>query len=161
VQTAIANESQGKNVQIALKEAEEADQIDARIVVTEAKPWNFAVSLSNTGSRATGRDRLTFSGSHANVFNLDHQFTGAYTTSIERPGDVRQFGAELPRAVLPPGRRNGRQLHPLHGGGGLWCLEEHRRRPDHGCQLQPLPGAGSVLGQRAGRPHRVGLQSRR
>ena len=93
VQTAIANESQGKNVQIALKEAEAADQIDARIVVTEAKPWNFAVSLANTGSRTTGRDRLTFSGSHANVFNRDHQFTGAYTTSIERPGDVRQFGA--------------------------------------------------------------------
>ena len=93
VQTAIANESQGKNVQIALKEAEAADQIDARIVVTEAKPWNFAVSLSNTGSRDTGRDRLTFSGSHANVFGRDHQFTGAYTTSIERPGDVRQFGA--------------------------------------------------------------------
>jgi hemolysin activation/secretion protein len=92
VQTAIANESQGKNVQIALKEAEAADQIDARIVVTEAKPWNFAVSLSNTGSRDTGRDRLTFSGSHANVFDRDHQFTGAYTTSIERPGDVRQFG---------------------------------------------------------------------
>jgi len=93
VQTAIANESQGKNVQIALKESEQADQIDARIVVTEAKPWNFAVSLSNTGSRATGRDRLTFSGSHANVFDRDHQFTGAYTTSIERPSDVRQYGA--------------------------------------------------------------------
>jgi hemolysin activation/secretion protein len=80
-------------VQIALKEAEAADQIDARIVVTEAKPWNFAVSLANTGSRATGQDRLTFSGSHANVFNRDHQLTGAYTTSMERPGDVRQFGA--------------------------------------------------------------------
>lgn len=93
VQTAIANESQGKSVQVALKESEVADQIDARIVVTEAKPWNFAVSLSNTGSRATGRDRLTFSGSHANLFNRDHQLTGAYTTSIERPGDVRQFGA--------------------------------------------------------------------
>ena len=92
VQTAIANESQGKQVQIALKEAEEADRIDARIVVSEAKPWNFAVSLANTGSRATGRDRLTFSGSHANVFNLDHQFTGAYTTSIERASDVQQFG---------------------------------------------------------------------
>jgi len=92
VQTASANESQGKQVQIALKEAEEADQIDARIVVTEAKPWNFAVSLANTGARTTGRDRLTFSGSHANLFNLDHQFTGAYTTSIERTSDVRQFG---------------------------------------------------------------------
>ena len=99
VQTAIANESAGKNVQIALKEAEEADHIDARIVVTESKPWSFAVSLANTGSRATGRDRLTFSGSHANVFDLDHQFTGAYTTSIERPADVRQFGANY-RAPL-------------------------------------------------------------
>lgn len=92
VQTAIANESQGKQVQIALKEAEEADHIDARIVVTESKPWNFAVSLANTGARATGRDRLTFSGAHSNLFDLDHQFTGAYTTSIERTSDVRQFG---------------------------------------------------------------------
>jgi len=93
VQTTIANESQGKNVQIALKESDAADQIDARIVVTEAKPWNFAVGLANTGARTTGRDRLTLSGSHANVFNLDHQFTGAYTTSIERTSDVQQLGA--------------------------------------------------------------------
>ena len=92
VQTAIANESQGKQVQIALKEAEEADRIDARVVVTEAKPWNFAVSLANTGSRSTGRDRLTFSGSHSNVLDMDHQFTGAYTTSIERTRDVNQLG---------------------------------------------------------------------
>jgi hemolysin activation/secretion protein len=93
VQTAIANESAGKNVQISLKESETADHIDARIVVREAKAWNFALSEANTGSRSTGRDRLTFSGSHANVFNLDHQFTGAYTTSIERPADVQQIGA--------------------------------------------------------------------
>ena len=92
IQTAIANESQGKQVQIALKEAQEADQIDARVVVTEAKPWNFAVNLANTGSRATGRDRLTFAGSHSNVLDFDHQFTGAYTTSIEKTSDVQQFG---------------------------------------------------------------------
>ena len=92
VQTAIANESQGKQVQIALKEAEEADKIDARVVVTEAKPWNFAVSLANTGSASTGRDRLTFAGSHSNVFDLDHQFTGAYTTSINNTSGVQQLG---------------------------------------------------------------------
>lgn len=92
VQTAIANESQGKQVQIALKESETPDQIDARIVVKESKPWNFAVGLSNTGARETGRDRLTVSGGHSNLFNRDHQFVGAYTTSIERPGDVRQLG---------------------------------------------------------------------
>lgn len=92
VQTTIANENPGKQVQVALKEADEADQIDARIVVTEGKPWNFAASLSNTGSRSTGRDRLTLSGSHANLFDLDHQFTGAYTTSFQRTSDVQQLG---------------------------------------------------------------------
>lgn len=92
VQTAIANENQGKQIQIALKESEVADQIDARIVVKESKPWNFATSLANTGARETGRDRLTVAGGHSNLFNLDHQFVGAYTTSIERTGDVHQLG---------------------------------------------------------------------
>jgi hemolysin activation/secretion protein len=92
VQTTIANESQGKQLQVALKESEEADKIDARIVVKESKPWNFSVSESNTGSSATGNDRLTMAGSHSNLLDLDHQLTAAYTTSLERSGDVRQFG---------------------------------------------------------------------
>ncbi len=92
VQTAIANESQGKQVQVALKESVTADQIDARIVVKESKPWNFATSLSNTGSNATGNDRFTLSGGHSNVFGRDHHFTAAYTTSIERTSDVKQLG---------------------------------------------------------------------
>ena len=92
VQTAIANESQGKQVQVTLKEGQVADKIDAKIVVTESKPWNFSLGLSNTGSNATGNDRFTVSGGHANVFGLDHQFVGAYTTSLERASDVKQLG---------------------------------------------------------------------
>ena len=92
VQTTIANENPGKQVTVSLKEAEEADRIDARIQVRESKPWTVSVGLSNTGSRANGRDRLTVAGTHHNLFDLDHQFTGAYTTSLERLGDVRQFG---------------------------------------------------------------------
>ena len=92
VQTAIANESQGKQVQVTLKEGQVADKIDAKIVVKESKPWNFSLGLSNTGSNATGNDRLTLSGGHANVLGRDHQFVGAYTTSLERPADVRQLG---------------------------------------------------------------------
>jgi hemolysin activation/secretion protein len=92
VQTSIANESQGKQLQVALKESDESDKIDVRLVVKEAKPWNFSVSESNTGSSATGSDRLTLAGSHSNLFNLDHQLTAAYTTSLERAGDVRQLG---------------------------------------------------------------------
>jgi hemolysin activation/secretion protein len=92
VQTTIANESQGKRVQIALKESEEADKIDARIVVKEAQPWNFAASLSNAGSSATGQDRFTLSGGHSNLWDLDHQLTAAYTTSLENRSAVRQLG---------------------------------------------------------------------
>jgi hemolysin activation/secretion protein len=92
VQTAMANESQGKQIQVAMRESEDPDKIDVRIVVKEAKLWNFAVNASNTGSKATGSDRLTLSGGHANLFDLDHQLTAAYTTSIERPSDVSQLG---------------------------------------------------------------------
>lgn len=92
IQTTIANESQGKSIQIALKESDEPDKIDARIVVKESKPWNFSVSASNTGSSATGADRVTVAGGHANLFGLDHQLSAAYTTSVERPADVKQLG---------------------------------------------------------------------
>lgn len=92
VQTTIANESQGKRVQIALKESEEADKIDARIVVKEAQPWNFAATLSNAGSPATGQDRFTLSGGHSNLWGLDHQLTAAYTTSLQNRSAVRQLG---------------------------------------------------------------------
>jgi len=92
VQTAIANELPGKHVQVSLKESEEPDKIDARIVVQEGKPWNFTVSESRAGSDATGNDRLTVTGSHSNLFDRDHQLTASYSTSLERVSDVRQYG---------------------------------------------------------------------
>ena len=92
VQTAIANENQGKQLQVSLKQSDEPDKIDVKLLVKETKPWNFSVSLANTGSDATGRDRLSLVGGHSNVFDLDHQFSGAYTTSIEHLKEVRQVG---------------------------------------------------------------------
>jgi hemolysin activation/secretion protein len=92
IQTAIANENPNKQVQVGLREADEPDKIDATITVKEARPWTFAASLSNAGSEASGRDRLTLSGGHTNLFNRDHQFVGAYTTSLERVKDVKQLG---------------------------------------------------------------------
>lgn len=92
VQTAIANESAGKQMQVSLKEAQEADKIDVKVLVKESKPWNFSASLSNTGSEATGQDRLSLVGGHSNLWGRDHQFSGAYTTSIERAKDVTQLG---------------------------------------------------------------------
>jgi len=92
VQTAIANENPNKQVQVGIKEAEEPDKIDATLTVKESRPWTFALALSNGGSESSGKDRFTVTGGHTNLFDLDHQFTGAYTTSIERFSDVKQLG---------------------------------------------------------------------
>ncbi|HWP11588.1 MAG TPA: ShlB/FhaC/HecB family hemolysin secretion/activation protein, partial [Ramlibacter sp.] len=92
IQTAIANENPNRQVQVGLRESDEPDKIDATISVKENRPWTFGVGLSNAGSSSSGRDRLTVSGGHTNVFNRDHQFIGAYTTSLERTEDVKQLG---------------------------------------------------------------------
>jgi hemolysin activation/secretion protein len=92
VQTAIGNENPGKQMQVSLKESEEADKIDVKLIVKESKPWNVSVGLSNTGSDATGQDRLTVVGNHSNILGRDHQFSAAYTTSIARTSDVKQLG---------------------------------------------------------------------
>lgn len=92
IQTAIANENPNKQVQVGLRESEDLDKIDATISLKEQKPWNFSVGLSNAGTKSSGRDRFTVSGTHTNLWNLDHELTAAYTTSLEKPSDVRQFG---------------------------------------------------------------------
>ena len=92
IQTAIANENPNKQVQVGIKEADEPDKIDAHITVKESRPWTFGASLSNAGSASSGRDRFTLSGGHTNLFNRDHQFVGAYTTSLQRTSDVKQLG---------------------------------------------------------------------
>jgi hemolysin activation/secretion protein len=92
IQTAIANENPNKQVQVGLRESEELDKIDATITVREQRPWNAGVSISNGGSESSGRDRLTLTAGHTNLFNRDHAFVGAYTTSVEQPSDVKQLG---------------------------------------------------------------------
>jgi hemolysin activation/secretion protein len=92
IQTAISNENPNKQVQVGLRESEEPDRIDATITVKEQRPWTLGASISNAGSSSTGHDRLTLTAGHTNLFNRDHTFIGAYTTSLENPSDVRQLG---------------------------------------------------------------------
>jgi hemolysin activation/secretion protein len=92
IETAIANENPNKQIQVGLKESEEIDKIDATISVKEQKPWNVGVGISNAGTKNSGRDRFTLTASHSNLFDLDHQFIGAYTTSLQRTDDVKQIG---------------------------------------------------------------------
>lgn len=132
VQTAIANESPGKHVQVALKESADIDRIDARIIVQERKPWNFSVSESLTGSDATGNDRLTLTASHSNLFDRDHQLTASYSTSLERVSDVRQYGLNY--------------RLPLYRLGGVMGLSYTKSDVVGNFGVFKSSGAGSTIG---------------
>jgi len=92
VQTAIANENPAKQVQASLKESDEPEKIDVKLLVKASEPLTFSTSLANTGSDATGNDRLSLVLGHSNLFDLDHQFSMAYTSSLERTQNVKQLG---------------------------------------------------------------------
>jgi hemolysin activation/secretion protein len=94
IQTAMANENPNKQVQVGLRESDEPDKIEATVSLKETRPWSFSLGVSNAGSDSSGRDRATVAASHTNLFNLDHQFVGAYTTSLERTDDVKQLGLQ-------------------------------------------------------------------
>ena len=93
IQNALANESLNRRLAVVLRESETASEINATVRVKGERPWFAGVSLSNGGSRETGRDRLTLLASHGNLWDRDHVVDFAYTTSLDSPSAVRQIGA--------------------------------------------------------------------
>lgn len=92
VQTALANENSSKQISVALKEAREADKIDAIVQVRDTRPWFASATLNNNGNDSSGQDRLTLAAGHNNLWDRDHQAVIAYTTSLLRPQAVHQWG---------------------------------------------------------------------
>ena len=93
IQNALANESLNRRLSVVMRESEIAGEINATIRVKGERPWVGSASLSNGGSRETGRDRMTLVASHGNLWDRDHALDLAYTTSLDSPSAVRQLGA--------------------------------------------------------------------
>ena len=87
----IANENPVKNLKLQLKPGDRDEDIHAEIQVTDERPWKVGLTLENTGSIQTGRNRLGFSFQHANLWNRDHILTAQYQTSPEKPNDVKVY----------------------------------------------------------------------
>lgn len=92
VQMAIANENPSKQMQVSLKESEEPDRIDAKVMVHDSPALTGSLNANNTGTHATGNDRVTVALNHNNVQGHDHQLGVALTSSMERSDAVRQLG---------------------------------------------------------------------
>jgi hemolysin activation/secretion protein len=88
-----ANENPAKKTTLQLQGAERDGEVDARLIVTDEKPWTLALNADNTGNDATGKTMVGVVYQNANVAGLDHVLSLQYTTSIERPERVGVYGA--------------------------------------------------------------------
>lgn len=89
----LTNDNPAKNVKVTLTAGARPGDIDADIAVTATDPLQFLVGYSNTGTRSTGRHRVSVGIQHANLFNRDHVGTLQFQTSPEDPGRVKIFSA--------------------------------------------------------------------
>ncbi|MEO6363088.1 MAG: ShlB/FhaC/HecB family hemolysin secretion/activation protein [Caldimonas sp.] len=87
-QLRLVNENPGKQTTVELQQGATALLLDARIAVTDGKPWKVGAVVNDTGTAATGRLRTGVFVQHANVADLDHVVTAQLTTSPGRIGEV-------------------------------------------------------------------------
>lgn len=85
----LSNDNAAKQVEVTLGVSEEEGKIDAKVAVTEEDPLKLSVTIDNTGSSTTGKHRTGFAYQHANLFDLDHTLTLAYTTAPDAPKGVK------------------------------------------------------------------------
>ena len=70
---ALVNRHPRKKTNVRLRQSEQDNTIDAIVTVEDKRPYQLFVGLNNTGTRDTGRTRLSLGGQHSNLFNLDHK----------------------------------------------------------------------------------------
>jgi hemolysin activation/secretion protein len=78
-------------VAVTLMAGARPGDIDAEVNVMDAKPLQYLVGYNNTGTSATGMQRLSVGVQHANLFGRDHVGTLQYQTSPEHPERVHIY----------------------------------------------------------------------
>lgn len=89
----LSNDNPAKQVKVTLTAGARPGEIDADIGVNDTRPVQYLAGYNNTGTRSTGRHRLSVGIQHANLFNRDHVGTLQFQTSPEAPDRVRIFSA--------------------------------------------------------------------
>ena len=89
----LANENPARNIRMKLESGTEADEVDARLEVTDEKPWSAMLNLDNTGTGQTGKTHAGVILQHANLWGRDHVGSLQYTTTVEQPSKVSVYGA--------------------------------------------------------------------
>lgn len=87
-----ANRHPFKDVDVLFRQGEKEREVEARIAARTRDPRNVYLMLNNTGTKETGRSRLTALYQDTNLWSQDHEVLASFTTSPENVSDVLQFG---------------------------------------------------------------------
>lgn len=89
----VANVHPAKSLKVNFRANEDdPDKLDARVQVSDSKPWSLFAGLNNIGNKRTGHTRMTVGGQYSNVTGHDDILTGSFTTSPDNADDVQQYG---------------------------------------------------------------------
>lgn len=138
----LSNDNPAKNVKVTLTAGARPGDIDADIAVSDTPPLQYLAGYDNTGTRVTGRHRISAGVRHANLFGRDHVGTLQVQTSPEDPGRVKIFSA-------------GYRV-PLYAHAASLDAFVARSSVSNGSTITPagplrFTGRGSVAGLRANR----------
>jgi len=137
---ALANHHPTKQNRLRFSASPEPGKVDAEIAVSDHPVQRVFAWANNTGTPETGDTRAGVGYQHTNVFGRDHIATVTYTTSPEKPDQVKQFGAQY-------------QI-PLYGAGGIVDFLFAHSDVDSGkvAEVFDVSGRGTVIGTRYTHP---------
>ncbi len=128
----LANENPARQLDVVLKAGKNKDEVDANVIVTDAKPSAWGVNYDNSGTVETGRSRIGLSYRYANLFDKDHIasfqtqispehtdrvriFSGNYKIPLYSRGDSMEFSAAYSNVNSLVGG-----LNNFQGGGEIF-----------------------------------------
>ena len=79
----LANENSAKQIAVNVQPGAQLGDINTRIDVTEDRLTKLVASYDNTGSTATGFNKVGLAYQNANLFNRDHSLTLQYSGSLD------------------------------------------------------------------------------
>ncbi|MDO8466030.1 MAG: ShlB/FhaC/HecB family hemolysin secretion/activation protein [Gallionella sp.] len=88
---ALANENSAKQVAVNVQPGAQPGDINTRIDVTEDRISKFIATYDNTGSSATGFNKVGMTYQNANLFDRDHALTLQYNGSADYLDKVYSF----------------------------------------------------------------------
>jgi hemolysin activation/secretion protein len=89
----LGNENPSKKTIMTMQTGAEDDTVDATLAVTDESTWTTSANFDNTGNKQTGKTHAGVVLQNANMFGMDDVLSLQYTTTVEKPSQVKVYGA--------------------------------------------------------------------